>query len=78
MINFFKKKNVYRDFKVVFKEVSGVLGIELVVFGNKKIKDFVCKGFVFVDFRSEVDVNRYMRVFCRLVFLLFGDDEDKV
>lgn len=69
-----KKKNVHRDLKAAFKEVSGVLGIEPAVSGNKKTKDPVCKGFALVDFRSEVDANRY----CRLAFLLFGDDEDKV
>lgn len=73
-----KKKNVHRDLKAAFKEVSGVLNIEPAVSGNKKTKDPVCKGFALVDFKSEVDANRYMRVFCRLAFLLFGDDEDKV
>lgn len=29
------------------------------VSGNKKTKDPICKGFAFVDFKSEEDANRY-------------------
>ncbi|CAF2061828.1 hypothetical protein HID58_072319 [Brassica napus] len=58
-----KKKNVHRDLKAAFKEVSGVLGIEPAVSGNKKTKDPVCKGFALVDFRSEVDANRFVEQF---------------
>lgn len=54
-----KKKNVHRDLKVAFKEVSGVLSITPSVSGNKKTKDPVCKGFAHVDFKSEIDANRY-------------------
>ncbi|KAG7589616.1 RNA recognition motif domain [Arabidopsis suecica] len=42
-----KKKNVHRDLKVAFKEVSGVL----------------CKGFAHVDFKSEIDANRFVKQF---------------
>ncbi|RID55168.1 hypothetical protein BRARA_G02446 [Brassica rapa] len=58
-----KKKNVHRDLKAAFKEVSGVLNIEPAVSGNKKTKDPVCKGFALVDFRSEVDANRFVEQF---------------
>jgi len=54
-----KKKNVHRDLKVAFKEVSGVLSITPAVSGNKKTKDPVCKGFAHVDFKTEIDANRY-------------------
>ncbi|CAA7014367.1 unnamed protein product [Microthlaspi erraticum] len=58
-----KKKNVHRDLKVAFKEVSGVLNIAPAVSGNKKTKDPVCKGFALVDFKSEVDANRFVEEF---------------
>uniref|UniRef100_A0A1J3E7N6 RRM domain-containing protein n=1 Tax=Noccaea caerulescens TaxID=107243 RepID=A0A1J3E7N6_NOCCA len=58
-----KKKNVHRDLKVAFKEVSGVLNIAPAVTGNKKTKDPVCKGFALVDFKSEVDANRFVEEF---------------
>ncbi|CAH8297488.1 unnamed protein product [Eruca vesicaria subsp. sativa] len=58
-----KKKNVHRDLKGAFKEVSGVLKIEPAVSGNKKTKDPVCKGFALVDFKSEVDANSFVEQF---------------
>ncbi|CAE5963649.1 unnamed protein product [Arabidopsis arenosa] len=58
-----KKKNVHRDLKVAFKEVSGVLSITPAVSGNKKTKDPVCKGFAHVDFKSEIDANRFVKQF---------------
>ncbi|EOA33340.1 hypothetical protein CARUB_v10020112mg [Capsella rubella] len=58
-----KKKNVHRDLKVAFKEVSGVLSITPAVLGNKKTKDPVCKGFAHVDFKSEIDANRFVKQF---------------
>ncbi|KAG7586521.1 RNA-binding domain superfamily [Arabidopsis thaliana x Arabidopsis arenosa] len=58
-----KKKNVHRDLKVAFKEVSGVLCITPAVSGNKKTKDPVCKGFAHVDFKSEIDANRFVKQF---------------
>ncbi|KAF8090525.1 hypothetical protein N665_0474s0004 [Sinapis alba] len=58
-----KKKNVHRDLKAAFKEVSGVLNIAPAVSGNKKTKDPVCKGFALVDFKSEVDANRFVEQF---------------
>lgn len=68
MTNLPKKKNVHRDLKVAFKEVSGVLNIAPAVTGNKKTKDPVCKGFALVDFKSEVDANRYENVDTELAF----------
>ncbi|KAL1215335.1 hypothetical protein V5N11_009756 [Cardamine amara subsp. amara] len=58
-----KKKNVHRDLKAAFKEVSGVLSITPAVSGNKKTKDPVCKGFALVDFKSEIDANRFVEQF---------------
>ncbi|CAN8235823.1 unnamed protein product [Cochlearia groenlandica] len=58
-----KKKNVHRDLKVAFKEVSGVLNIAPGVSGNKKTKDPVCKGFALVDFKTETDANRFVNQF---------------
>ncbi|ESQ28199.1 hypothetical protein EUTSA_v10018395mg [Eutrema salsugineum] len=58
-----KKKNVHRDLKVAFKEVSGILNIAPAVSGNKKTKDPVCKGFALVDFKSEIDANRFVEQF---------------
>ncbi|KAL0700779.1 hypothetical protein Bca4012_056901 [Brassica carinata] len=58
-----KKKNVHRDLKAAFKEVSGVLNIEPAVSGNKKTKDPVCKGFALVGFKTEVDANRFVEQF---------------
>ncbi|VYS50584.1 unnamed protein product [Arabidopsis thaliana] len=58
-----KKKNVHRDLKVAFKEVSGVLSITPAVSGNKKTKDPVCKGFAHVDFKTEIDANRFVKQF---------------
>ncbi|KAJ0256293.1 F20 [Hirschfeldia incana] len=58
-----KKKNVHRDLKAAFKEVSGVLNIEPAVSGNKKTKDPVCKGFAVVYFKTEVDANRFVEQF---------------
>lgn len=51
--------------------MSGVLNIAPAVSGNKKTKDPVCKGFALVDFKSEVDVNRYetLLMFCKLAML---------
>ncbi|XP_010512098.1 PREDICTED: ESF1 homolog [Camelina sativa] len=58
-----KKKNVHRDLKVAFKEVSGVLSITPAVSGNKKTKDPVCKGFAHLDFKTETDANRFVKEF---------------
>lgn len=58
-----KKKNVHRDLKAAFKEVSGVLNIAPAVSGNKKTKDPVCKGFALVDFKTGVDANRFVEQF---------------
>lgn len=67
-----KKKNVHRDLKAAFKEVSGVLNIAPAVSGNKKTKDPVCKGFALVDFKTGVDANRYEseRLFCFFFFFV--------
>lgn len=70
MTNLPKKKNVHRDLKAAFKEVSGILNIAPAVSGNKKTKDPVCKGFAHVDFKSEIDANRYETCdVCKLAFL---------
>lgn len=58
VINLPKKKNVHRDLKTAFKDVQGIINIIPAVSGNKKTKDPICKGFAFVDFKSEEDAAR--------------------
>ncbi|CAL1357206.1 unnamed protein product [Linum trigynum] len=58
-----KKKNVQRDLRSAFKEFRGIVDIVPAVSGNKKTKDPVCKGFAYVDFKSEVDATRFVQQF---------------
>ncbi|XP_010552809.1 PREDICTED: uncharacterized protein LOC104823082 [Tarenaya hassleriana] len=58
-----KKKNVHKDLKSAFKGVSGILDIIPSVSGNKKTRDPVCKGFAFVDFRTDTDAVRFVDLF---------------
>lgn len=58
-----KKKNIHRDLRNAFNGVSGMTNIMPAVTGNKKTKDPVCKGFAFVDFKSEVDAIRFVETF---------------
>ena len=58
MANLPKKKNIHRDLQLAFKGVPGIVNIIPAVSGNKKTRDPVCKGFAFVDLKTENDVNR--------------------
>ena len=58
MVNLPKKKNIHRDLQLAFKGVPGIVNIIPAVSGNKKTRDPVCKGFAFVDLKTENDVNR--------------------
>ncbi|KAL5826587.1 hypothetical protein ACOSQ4_018384 [Xanthoceras sorbifolium] len=40
-------------------------GFGEVVSGNKKTKDPICKGFAFVDFKSEEDATRFTQIFSK-------------
>ncbi|KAF2325357.1 hypothetical protein GH714_027074 [Hevea brasiliensis] len=63
VVNLPKKKNILRDLKSTFKEVPGVINMIPAVSGNKKTKDPICKGFAFVDFKSEEDAIRFVQQF---------------
>lgn len=45
---------------VAFKEFPGIINISPAVLGNKKTRDPICKGFAFVDCKSEGDAIRYV------------------
>ncbi|XP_065860971.1 uncharacterized protein [Euphorbia lathyris] len=60
-----KKKNIHRDLQSIFKEVPGIINIIPAVTGNKKTKDPICKGFAFVDFKSEEHADRFVQQFSR-------------
>ncbi|XP_031258267.1 uncharacterized protein LOC116116311 [Pistacia vera] len=65
LINLPKKKNIHRDLKSAFEGVPGITNISPAVSGNKKTKDPICKGFAFVDFKSEEDATRFVQIFSR-------------
>lgn len=58
VVNLPKKKNVHRDLTSAFKGVPGIISINPVVSGNKKTRDPICKGYCFVDFKSEKEATR--------------------
>ncbi|KAI3733556.1 hypothetical protein L6452_12999 [Arctium lappa] len=58
-----KKKNIHRDLQAAFKPFSGITNIIPAVSGNEKTREPVCKGFAFVDFKSEKDANRFVDMF---------------
>lgn len=60
VVNLPKKKNIHRDLKLAFDGTPGILNIIPAVSGNSKTRDPVCKGFAFVDFKSEEDAVRYL------------------
>ncbi|PKI56219.1 uncharacterized protein LOC116210083 [Punica granatum] len=65
VVNLPKKKNVHRDLKLAFDGTPGMLNIVPAVSGNQKTRDPVCKGFAFVDFKSEKDAVRFVETFSR-------------
>lgn len=60
VFNLPKKKNVHRDLNAAFKGVPGIISINPVVSGSKKTRDPICKGFAFLDFKSEEEATRYV------------------
>lgn len=63
LINLPKKKNIHRDLQAAFKPFSGIINIIPVVLGNEKTREPVCKGFAFVDFKSEKEANRFVDLY---------------
>lgn len=62
VINLPKKKNVHRDLSTAFEGVPGLISINPAVLGKKKTRDPICKGFAFVDFKSEEHATRYIKL----------------
>ncbi|PWA46729.1 nucleotide-binding alpha-beta plait domain-containing protein [Artemisia annua] len=58
-----KKKNIHRDLQAAFKPFTGITNIIPAVIGNEKTRDPVCKGFAFVDFKSEKEAIRFVNTF---------------
>ncbi|KAL9251197.1 hypothetical protein AKJ16_DCAP00142 [Drosera capensis] len=58
-----KKRNILRDLKSAFKEVSGIISISPMVSGNKKTRDPICKGLAYVYFKSMDEANRFIDLF---------------
>lgn len=63
LFNLPKKKNIHRDLQAAFKPFSGIINIIPAVSGNEKTREPVCKGFAFVDFKSEKEANRFVNMF---------------
>ncbi|KAI8528389.1 hypothetical protein RHMOL_Rhmol12G0145100 [Rhododendron molle] len=59
LVNLPKKKNVQRDLQLAFKGVRGIVDVIPAVSGNKKTRDPICKGYAFVDLKTEEDANSY-------------------
>lgn len=53
MVGLPRKKNVHRDLKLAFSGFPNILNISPAVEGNKKTRDPICKGFAFIDFKSD-------------------------
>ncbi|KAI3730942.1 hypothetical protein L1987_62123 [Smallanthus sonchifolius] len=62
LVNLPKKKNIHKDLQAAFKPFTGITNIIPAVTGNEKTRDPVCKGFAFVDFKSEKEANRFVDV----------------
>nr|GEU38221.1 nucleotide-binding alpha-beta plait domain-containing protein [Tanacetum cinerariifolium] len=58
-----KKKNIHRDLQAAFKPFTGITNIIPAVLGNEKTRELVCKGFAFVDFKSEKEATRFVNTF---------------
>ncbi|XP_057494835.1 uncharacterized protein LOC130779959 [Actinidia eriantha] len=65
LVNLPKKRNIHRDLQLAFKGIPGIVNIIPAVSGNKKTRDPTCKGFAFVDLKSEEDANRFVQMFSR-------------
>ncbi|KAD2803903.1 hypothetical protein E3N88_37280 [Mikania micrantha] len=62
LVNLPKKKNIHRDLGAAFKPFPGIINIIPAVSGNEKTREPVCKGFAFVDFKSEKQANRFVDI----------------
>ncbi|KAL8218938.1 hypothetical protein R6Q57_022311 [Mikania cordata] len=62
LVNLPKKKNIHRDLRAAFKPFPGIINIIPAVSGNEKTREPVCKGFAFVDFKSEKEANRFVDI----------------
>ncbi|XP_038890170.1 uncharacterized protein LOC120079826 [Benincasa hispida] len=71
IVNLPKKKNIHRDLIVAFKWFPGIINITPAVIGNKKTRDPICKGFAFVDCKSEGDALSLLQAFSGR-YLTFG------
>lgn len=60
LVNLPKKRNIHRDLQLAFKGFPGIIDVIPAVSGSKKTRDPICKGFAFVDLKSEADANRLM------------------
>ncbi|KAL6983621.1 hypothetical protein U1Q18_017003 [Sarracenia purpurea var. burkii] len=65
LANLPKKKNIHRDLQLAFEGVPGIVNIIPAVSGNKKTRDPICKGFAFIDLKSEEDANRFIQIISR-------------
>ncbi|KAL5826648.1 hypothetical protein ACOSQ4_018445 [Xanthoceras sorbifolium] len=65
LANLPKKKNIHRDLESAFEGVPSIINISPAISGNKKTKDPICKGFAFVDFKSEEDATRFTQIFSK-------------
>ncbi|XAR65024.1 hypothetical protein NMG60_11008967 [Bertholletia excelsa] len=63
LVNLPKKRNIHRDLQLAFKGVPGMVNIIPAASGNKKTRDPICKGFAFIDFKSEEDARRFVQIF---------------
>ncbi|KAF5443193.1 hypothetical protein F2P56_035772 [Juglans regia] len=77
VVNLPKKRNIDRDLKSAFRGTLGLLNIIPAVSGNRKTRDPVCKGFAFVDFRSEEDARRFVQIFSSQS-IMFGKIEKQI
>lgn len=77
LFNLPKKKKIHRDLKSAFEGVPGIINIIPVVSGNKKTKDPICKGFAFVDFKSEDYATRFVQLFSRQI-IAFGKVQKQI
>ncbi|XP_023547227.1 uncharacterized protein LOC111806104 [Cucurbita pepo subsp. pepo] len=71
VINLPKKRNIHRDLMLAFKGFPGIVNITPAVIGNKKTRDPICKGFAFVDCKSEGDAISFLQSFSGQ-YLTFG------
>ncbi|XP_078443776.1 RNA-binding (RRM/RBD/RNP motifs) family protein [Wolffia australiana] len=72
-----RKKNVHRDLKLAFSEFPNIINISPAVEGNKKTRDPICKGFAFVDFKSDQAAQKFVETYSHQN-VLFGKVEKQI